>query len=115
MTNREFLTAIINIENIAEDIKAEAEAKLAKLDATNEARKNKPSKAAIENAPLMDQIANEILGTEAVTAASVAETMGVSVQKTNSLLRGLVADGRAVASDVKVPGKGTCKGYTLAD
>ena len=46
MTNREFLTAIINIENIAEDIKAEAEAKLAKLDATNEARKNKPSKKA---------------------------------------------------------------------
>ena len=115
MTNREFLTAIINIENIAEDLKAEAEAKLAKLDATNEARKNKPSKAAIENAPLMDQIANEILGTEAVTAASVAETMGVSVQKANSPLRGLVADGRAVASDVKVPGKGTCKGYTLAD
>lgn len=115
MTNREFLTAIINIENIAEDIKAEAEAKLAKLDATNEARKNKPSKAAIENAPLMDQIANEILGTEAVTAASVAETMGVSVQKANSLLRGLVADGRAVASDVKVPGRGTCKGYTLAE
>ena len=64
MTNREFLTAIANMENISEELKAEATARIEKLDATNEARKNKPSKKAIENAPVMEQIANEILTSE---------------------------------------------------
>ena len=115
MTNREFLTAVANLENVAEDIKAYAEERLAKLDATNEARKNKPSKKATENAPIMEQIATEVLGTEAMTAASVAEAVGISVQKASALLRALVAEGKAVAADSKVPGKGTCKVYTLAD
>lgn len=114
MTNREFLTNIAN-GTITDAEKAYAEERLAKIDATNEARKNKPSKKAVENAPLLDQIANEILGTEAVTAATVAEALGVSVQKASHLLRALVDDGRAVVTDVKVPGRGTCKAYTLAE
>ena len=112
MTNREFFNAVINTENIAEDVKAYAEAAIAKMDATNEARKNKPSKAAIENAPLLEQIYNDILCGEAITASGVAEAIGVSVQKANSLLRTLVAEGKAEAEDIKVPKKGTVKGYT---
>ena len=112
MTNREFLTAIANMENISEDLKNEAMARIEKMDATNEARKNKPSKKAEENAPIMDQIFNEVLGTEAKTAATVAEAIGVSVQKANALLRAMVADGRADVTDVKVPKKGTQKAYT---
>jgi hypothetical protein len=112
MTNREFFTAVINTENVAEDIKAYAEAAIAKMDATNEARKNKPSKAAIENAPLLEQIYNEVLTGEAQIASAVAEAIGVSVQKANSLLRTLVAEGKAEVTDVKVPKKGTVKGYT---
>ena len=115
MTNREFLTAVAALENAPEELKAEAIVRIEKLDATNEARKNKPSKKATENAPLMEQIVNEILGTEAVTAGTVAETLGVSTQKASALLRALVAEGRAVATDVKVPGKGTCKAYTAVD
>ena len=115
MTNREFLTAVVALENAPEEIKTYAEEKLAKMDATNEARKNKPSKKATENAPIMEQIATEVLGTEAKTAATVAETVGISVQKASALLRALVAEGKAVAADTKVPGKGTCKVYTLAD
>lgn len=115
MTNREFLTAIANMENISEELKAEATARIEKLDATNEARKNKPSKKATENAPIMEQIATEVLGTEAKTAATIAEAVGISVQKASALLRALVAEGKAVAADSKVPGKGTCKVYTLAD
>lgn len=114
MTNREFFTAVINTENVAEDIKAYAEAAIAKMDATNEARKNKPSKAAIENAPLLEQIYNEVLTGEAQIASAVAEAIGVSVQKANSLLRTLVAEGKAEVTDVKVPKKGTVKGYTKA-
>lgn len=112
MTNREFLTAIANMENISEELKNEAVARIEKLDATNEARKNKPSKAAVENAPIMDQIFNEILSGEAMTASAVAEAIGVSVQKANALLRALVAEGRAEATEVKVPKKGTQKAYT---
>ncbi len=115
MTNREFLTAVIASDAIAEDIKAYAQEKLAKMDATNEARKNKPSKKAEENAPLMDQIFNEVLSSEAVTAATVAETIGVSVQKASHLLRALVADGRANVADEKMPKKGTVKVYTKAE
>ena len=112
MTNREFLTAIANMENISEELKNEATARIEKMDAVNEARKNKPSKKAEENAPIMDQIYNEVLNTEAQTAATVAEAIGVSVQKANALLRALVADGRADVTEVKVPKKGTQKAYT---
>lgn len=115
MTNREFLTAIANAENIPAELVEHATAALAKMDAANEARKNKPSKKATENAPLMEQITAEILGTEAVTAGTVAEALGVSTQKASALLRALVAEGRAVATDVKVPGKGACKAYTAVD
>ena len=112
MTNREFLTAIANMKNISEELKAEATARIEKLDATNEARKNKPSKKAIENAPVMEQIANEILTSEAQTASTVAEAAGISIQKANALLRALVAEGRATVTDVKVPKRGVQKAYT---
>ena len=115
MTNREFLTAIANMKNISEELKAEATARIEKLDATNEARKNKPSKKAIENAPVMEQIANEILTSEAQTASTVAEAAGISVQKANALLRALVAEGRATVTEVKVPKRGVQKAYTKAE
>ena len=115
MTNREFLTAIASNTAMPAELVEYATERLAKMDAANEARKNKPSKKAAENAPLMEQIATEILGTEAVTAGQVGEALGVSTQKASALLRALVAEGRAVATDVKVAGKGTQKAYTLAD
>lgn len=113
MTNREFLTAVSALDNA--DLAAFATAALAKMDAANEKRKNTPSKTQIENAPLLDQIVNEILGVEPKTASEVAEVLGVKVQKASALLRALVADGRAVATDGKIPKKGTVKLYTLAE
>ena len=115
MTNREFLTAIATMENISEELKAEATARIEKLDATNEARKNKPSKKAVENAPLLEQILNEVLTSEAQTAATVAEALGVSVQKASTLLRQLVADNKATVTEVKIPKKGTQKAYSIAE
>jgi ribosomal protein S25 len=115
MTNREFLTAIANMENISEELKAEATARIEKLDATNEARKNKPSKKATENAPVMEQIVNEILTSEAQTASAIAEAAGISVQKASALLRQLVADGKATVTEVKIPKKGTQKAYAAVD
>jgi hypothetical protein len=115
MTNREFLTAIANMENISEELKAEATARIEKLDATNEARKNKPSKKATENAPIMEQIVNEILTSEAQTASAIAEAAGISVQKASALLRQIVADGKATVTEVKIPKKGTQKAYAAVD
>lgn len=115
MTNREFLTAIANMENISEELKAEATARIEKLDATNEARKNKPSKKATENAPILEQIATEILTSEAQTASAIAEAAGISVQKASALLRQLVADGKATVTEVKIPKRGTQKAYATVE
>lgn len=114
MTKREFLEAISTNETLAQDVRDFADAELAKINAGLEKRKNTPSKAAVANAPLIDQIVNEVLGAEAKTASDVAAILGVSVQKASTLLRAAVADGRAKAEDVKVPKKGVQKGYTLA-
>ena len=112
MTNREFLNAIATNETLPTDIVEHATAALAKMDATNEARKNKPSKKSEENAPILAQIATEILTAEAQTASAIAEAAGISVQKASALLRQLVADGRATVTEVKVPKKGVQKAYS---
>lgn len=114
MTQRDFYTAVIAIENVSDEIKDFATAALAKMDAANEKRRNTPSKKAVENQPLVDQIVNEILSAESPkTATEVGEILGVSTQKASALLRQVVADGKAVSEDVKVPKKGTVKAYTL--
>ena len=115
MTNREFLTTIANLENISEELKTEAIARIEKLDATNEARKNKPSKKTTETAPILKQIATEILTSEAKTAATVAEAAGISVQKASALLRQLVESGSATVTEVKVPKRGVQKAYSAVD
>ena len=114
MTNREFFTAVKEA-NLTEEITAHAIAALEKLDQTNEKRRNTPSKKAVENQPLMDQIVNEILTAEPKTAGDIAAELGVSVQKASALCRALVANGVANVTDVKVPKRGTQKGYTAVD
>lgn len=115
MTNREFLTAVSACENCSDEVREYAKAAIAKMDATNEARKNKPSKKATENAPILEQIATEILTSEALTAATIAEAAGISVQKASALLRQLVADGKATVTEVKIPKKGVQKAYAAVD
>ena len=112
MTNREFYTNIAN-GTITEAEKEFALAAIAKMDETNEKRKNKPSKKAEENAPVIEALTNA-LTSDPQTAADLAAQVGISTQKASSLLRQIVASGVAVASDIKVPKKGTCKGYALA-
>ena len=116
MTNREFFTNIAN-GTITETEKEFALAAIAKLDATNEKRKNKTSPKEAEkqaaDAVVREQIAG-VLTSDPQTAADIATAVGISTQKASAQLRKLVADGVAVASDIKVPKKGTCKGYSLA-
>jgi sRNA-binding protein len=112
MTNREFYSNIVN-GNITEEVVAHATAAIEKLDAALEARKNKPSKKATENAPVLETITG-ILTSEPAVASDIATAAGISTQKASALLRQLVATGVAVQTEVKVPKKGTVKAYALA-
>ena len=112
MTNREFLMAIAELDNA--ELAEHARLAIEKLDAANEKRKGKQSKKAEENQPLVDRIADEILGAEPMTATDVAGILEVSVQKASMLCRAAVAQGKAVQQEVKVKGKGAMKAYTKA-
>ena len=112
MTYREMLTAIVNGE-INEDVVEKATERLERLDAENEKRKNRVSKKALENAPILEAI-EAVLTDEPKTASVIGTEVEISTQKASALLRKLVEAGKAIKTDVKVTGKGTQKGYTKA-
>ena len=116
MTNREFYTNIAN-GNVTEAEKEFALAAIAKLDETNEKRKNKTSPKEQEKAEADAKVRAEIFAlitNDPQTAADLGAQVGVSTPKASAELRKLVAEGKVVATDIKVPKKGTCKGYALA-
>ena len=108
MTTREFFTAIAN-GNITENEIAFAKSAIVKLDERNAKRAAKPSKKAIENEPLKAEI-KKVLTAQPQTASVIAEKVNLSTQKVSALLRQM--EGIAVV-DVKVPKKGTQKGYSI--
>lgn len=116
MTNREFYTAVMAIENAPTDIVDFAAEAIAKMDAANEKRKEKAatteSKKAQENAPVKAAIL-EVLTHDAQPACDIAAVVGISVNKAASLLRQLNVAGAVVVSEIKVPKKGIVKGYAL--
>lgn len=111
MTNREFLTAVISAD-LSEEMTKHAADLLTKMDERNAKRNSTPSKTAIANEPIKAAIA-EVLTDEPQTATDIAAKVEVSTQKASALLRQLVADGKAVQSEVKVPKKGKQKAYAL--
>ena len=120
MTNRDFYNAIINADltavfedEMAESVKEHAKAALGKLDATNEKRRNSTSKKEEENLPIMEQIVNEVLSFEPMTASDVGAVVGISHNKATPILKMAVARGLAGVKDIKVPKKGMQKGYFL--
>ena len=114
MTKREFLEAIVDAETLEVELRKFAAEELEKMDKALEKRKAKQSAKALANAPLIEQIKENLLSDEPLLASVAGEYLGVSVQKASALLRGMVADGIADVKDVKVLGKGIQKGYTLA-
>ena len=118
MTNREFLNTIAELENIPVEITEYAKNAIAKLDATNEKRKNNPSKKETEKKQENEQLASAILAvmtTEAVTESTIAELVGISGPKARAILRQLVNEGKIVKTEAKLPKKGVCKVYALAE
>ena len=121
MTKREFFVKAAAGE-MTEEMQAMAAEFLTKMDAQLEARKGKVSEKEQAkrdaNVALATRVAKEILTSEAKTASDVAaeltELLGeeVKVQKASSLCRKAVELELAVATDVKIPKKGSCKAYT---
>ena len=107
------MEAIVDAETLEVELRKFAAKELEKMDRALE----KESQTVCEsscNAPLIEQIKENLLSDEPLLASVAAEYLGVSVQKASALLRGMVADGIADVRDVKVLGKGIQKGYTLA-
>ena len=118
MTIREFMTAVIAVEGMPADLCQFAESEIAKLDARNAKRAEKPSKTALANEPIKVELFDllEDLGGVHTASAVVERLEGkYSVQKVSSLLRQLASEGKLSVVEVKVKGKGKQKGYTIAE
>jgi hypothetical protein len=114
MTQREFLNKVIATPNIAEDIKAEAEALIAKLDTKNEKRKTTQTKTQKENEPIAKAIV-EALANGEMFGVDLATTLKYSTSKINGVALNLVNEGVLVKSKKKKDGKGDLKTvYALA-
>ena len=116
MTKREFYTNIAN-GTITDAEKEMALAEIAKMDETNEKRKNKVSPKEAEKQAEMAALRESIFAVitnEPQTEADIAAQVGVTGAKARAQLRKLVDEGKIVSADIKVPKKGTCKGYSLA-
>jgi hypothetical protein len=119
MTQREFL------ENVAQGIMndemiAYATERITALDAANEKRREvnsaKRAEKEAEKAPIREAIMG-VMSTEPKTATILISEAGVEIkpQAIPSLLKGVIEAGTVVKADVKVKGKGTQRGYQLAE
>ena len=110
MTNREFFMTIAATETLSAELREHAEKEITRIDANNEKAAAKRAEKAAEDQPLLDAL-TAALTSEPQTASDLKEVIECSVQRTSSLLRKLVKMNKAVAEDVKIPKKGTQKGY----
>lgn len=114
MTTREFLNSVISA-NISDDVTAQAQAMIANLDKRNAKRASTPSKTAVANEPIKASIVDLFTNGESKTASEVAVALTITTQKASALLRQLVENGTLTSTEVKVPKKGKCKAYALAE
>ncbi len=120
MTQREFLENVANgIMN--EEMVAFATERLTAMDSANEKRREansaKRSEKEAEKAPIREAIMGVLSYTEPKTATTLIVDAGVEIkpQAIPSLLKAEVEAGRVLKVDVKVKGKGTQRGYQLAE
>ena len=126
MTNREMYTNTINYLRGADDVDtaeliAAFEDALARMDATNEKRKAasalKAAEKQAEKEPIREALFAVMGNDDApMTASMLIEAAGLDIMPASvpSLMRPLVEAGRVAKVDMKVPGKGTQRGYVKA-
>ncbi len=112
MTRRERLEMVI-ANTITEELIEDCKVELEKLNASNASRK--PTAHQKVNA----EIANTILGVlteEPMMVEDILAYLGgdYTRQRISGILTNLVKDGKVIANDVKVKGKGKRKAYTHA-
>ena len=113
MTKREFLEAVKNSGNV--ELANYAAEELVKMDEASAKRKEKPTKAQLENAELAEALYTA-MGTQTYTATEIA-ALGVegiaSTPKATAVLKVLVADGRVIAGEGRAKNS-IVKTYTKA-
>ena len=109
MTRREFFEAVMANETVAVELRDFAANEIEKLNARNAKRSSTPSKRSLANEPIKEEIV-KVLTHDAQSASEIAEKVGISTQKSSSLLRQI--DGLSV-SELKSKGR-KVKGYALA-
>lgn len=114
MTNREFYNAIIN-GSMTDEVKAHAAEALSKLDERNQKRSSKPTKTQLENEPVKTAIVDYLILHGGAVAADIAAEVDITTQKASALCRQLVESGKLTVEEVKIPKKGKCKKYSLAN
>lgn len=128
MTNRELYTATIaalkgeNTSATTDELIEALESAISKLDHVNEQRKVKAAEKAAEKQAEKAPIREALLGVmgdaeHPKTASMLIEAAGLEDVKpasVPSLMKPYVEDGTVLKVDVKVPGKGTQRGYVLA-
>ena len=120
MTNREFLSTIVN-GTISDEVIAFAQNRLEALDNGNARRAEKTAETRNkENAPLISAI-KEFLADHPKTlsvdlAVAMTEVFGeaISTSKITGVCGVLRKDGVLISEDVAVKGKGKQKGWSLA-
>ena len=116
MTNRQFLTAIIE-GKVTDAVIDHATSQLAALDARNEKRKNTPSKTAQANEPIKAAMLAWLSEQTEPVLAEAAFAAGIeginSPAKAVALFTQLFAEGKVDKTDVKVKGKGVRKAYSI--
>ena len=113
MTDREFYNAIAS-GTMNGEVKAFAEKAIRKMVERDVKRSSKPSKTSIENAPIKGSIMEFISNrNEFCIASAIAEAREISTAKASALCRRLVADGKLVKKEVKVPKQGKLKAYGI--
>jgi len=111
MTNRQALTLVVN-GNLTDEVKAWAEAEIAKLDKKNAKRRTAEGEIKTDNKPIADAIL-VALANGAMLSAELAKTIGQSTQKTNGVAGEMAKLGLVVKTKVKVKGKGEQVSYAL--
>ena len=113
MTMREYYNAIKALPNLPTDLAKATDEAIAKLDARNKAKAEKPTKVQLENEPIAKAIV-EALAEGEMLGVDLATKLGLSTPKLNGVAGNLVKEGVLVKSKTKVKGKGEMTVYSLA-
>jgi CRP-like cAMP-binding protein len=113
-TTRDALSAILSGE-ITEDTLEWARKEIEALDARNAKAKEKAAEKREADLPMLNSImeALPLSADEPITAAELAEMLGITTAKVSSLMKRIIADGAAASVETKSKSKsgGKCKGY----